>query len=102
VLVAEAREFWAEHPDLEQVGLILECSSAEAKPFLVALERAAGKRIEVAGFLGIVPRRFAIDILRNNAPAALDNLPNGKLGVTLPVLVATRSGFRFGEIDTGK
>ena len=50
------------------------------------------------GFLGVVPRPFAVHILRTNCPAALDNLPYNDTG-TLPVLVATKGGFRFGEVD---
>jgi hypothetical protein len=51
----------------------------------------------VPGFLGVVPRPFAVAIVRASCPVALDNLPNGEPGATLPVLVAMKGGFRFGN-----
>ena len=95
----EARDFLSENSGVDPVGLILESGAAEARPFLDALEQVAGEKLNVPGFLGVVPRHFAVEILRANAPAALDNLPNGKLGSTLPVLVATKGGFRFGVVE---
>ncbi|MCB9891941.1 MAG: hypothetical protein H6832_18990 [Planctomycetes bacterium] len=95
----EARGFVAQASGVEPVGLILDAGAAEAKPFLEALEQATGRQLNVPGFLGVVPRPFAVHILRASCPAALDNLPNGELGVKLPVLVATKGGFRFGEVD---
>lgn len=97
-LAEEAREFVSLNAGAEPVGLILEAGASEAKPFLDAFAQAAGKKINVPGFLGVVPRQFAVHILRNNCPAALDNLPNGEIGTTLPVLVATKGGFRFDEV----
>ena len=94
----EARDFISQNPGIEPVGLILDAGASEARPFLDALENAAGQRLNVPGFLGVVPRQFAVHILRTNCPAALDNLPNNDTG-TLPVLVATKGGFRFGEVD---
>jgi len=94
-LAEEAREFLSENPGVDPVGLLLDVGASEAKPFLDALEQAAGQKLSVPGFLGVVPRHFAVHILRINCPAALDNLPNNETG-TLPVLVATsqpRAGF---------
>ena len=76
--------------------LILE---AGARPFIDALEQASGQKLNVPGFLGLVPRQFAVHILREDCPAALDNLPNGEPGSVLPVLVATKGGFRVDEVE---
>jgi hypothetical protein len=96
----KARDFVFRHAGVEAVGLIPDAgaSGTEARSFLAALEKIAGRRLQVAGFLGVIQRAFAVAILRANFQAALDNLPNGEVGATLPVLVATKSAFRFGEV----
>jgi hypothetical protein len=95
----EAMAFVSQGPGVEPVGLILEAGASEAKPFVEALERATGTKFDAPGFLGVVPRPYVVNILRANCPAALDNLPNGEVGATLPVLVATKGGFRFGTVE---
>tara|TARA_R110002072_G_scaffold2288_5_gene18901 strand:- start:6104 stop:6487 length:384 start_codon:yes stop_codon:yes gene_type:complete len=98
-LAEEARNFISGNAGAEPVGLILEAGSSEARAFLEALKQATGQELDAPGFLGVVPRAFAVGILRANLPAALDNLPNGELGAKLPVLVATKGGFRFAEVE---
>lgn len=98
-LAKEARDLASRGVEADPVGLILEAGASEARAFLDALEKAAGRKLDVPGFLGLVPRRFAVEILRANCQAALDHLPNGELGKTLPVLIATTGGYRFGTID---
>ncbi len=98
-LAEEARNFISQNADAEPVGLILEAGSSEARAFMQSIAQASGQERNAPGFLGVVPRAFAVEILRANLPAALDNLPNGELGAKLPVLVATKGGFRFAEIE---
>ncbi|HMQ23441.1 MAG TPA: hypothetical protein PKE00_13175 [Planctomycetota bacterium] len=97
-LAEEARDWNARCPGIEAVGLILDAKVAEAEPFIAALEQACGQKLPVSGFLGVVPRSFAVDILRKHCTAALDNLPNGRAGELLPVLVSMGSGYRFAEV----
>ncbi|HLQ36827.1 MAG TPA: hypothetical protein VK348_03435 [Planctomycetota bacterium] len=102
LLLAEAAEFVRQHPGTPPVALILEADTSEAAPLWAALQRASGHDLQGRGFLGVVPRAFALQILRANAPATLDWLaPATADGAELPLVVATRNGFRLGVLRRG-
>ena len=62
---------------------------------------ATGQDLRGRGFVGLVPREFAVTILGANAQATLDWLePMNEGGQRrLPLVVATKDGFRLGASD---
>lgn len=71
-LARDAAEVAAQRPDAQVVGLIVMPDAAEAKRLVEALSQATGQNLRGRGFVGLVPREFALTILRANAPATLD------------------------------
>lgn len=100
-LAKEAAQVTAQQPEAQLVGLIVTPDAAEAKRLAEALSKATGQDLRGRGFVGLVPREFALTILRSNAPATLDWLsPDSEEGKRrLPLVVATKDGFRLGASD---
>ncbi len=71
-LAADAREMRSANPELRVVGLILAPDASEARGIMAAIQQATGQDLAGRGFVGLVPREFAVTILRSNAPATLD------------------------------
>ena len=81
------------------VGLIVTPNASEAKSLAKAIGKATGQSLHGRGFAGIVPREFALTIMRANAPATLDWLDAGESEDgrrRLLLIIATRDGFRLG------
>lgn len=97
-LAKEAAQVAAQQPEAQLVGLIVTPDAAEAKRLAEALSEATGQDLRGRGFVGLVPREFALTILRSNAPATLDWLEPQAVGGErrLPLIVATKDGFRLG------
>lgn len=96
-LASEAARIAKEHPGARMVGLILEGDAPEAVEFLRALELPN----DIAGFVGVVPRKMALDILGQSAPAGLDFVANDTIGPMrkLPILFAAKTGVRLGLVE---
>src|SRR5688572_18806390 len=94
-LAEEAREVLAQHPDVRLVGLILTPDSEEMRVMRPRLERETRESLTGKGFVGLMPREFALAILRQRAPATLDWIEPHETG-RLPLMAATRDGYRFG------
>jgi len=92
-LAAEAARIAKEHPGARMVGLILEADAPEAVEFRRALKLPN----DVAGFVGVVPRKMALAILGQHAPAELDVEDDATGSMRkLPILLAAKTGFRVG------
>jgi len=97
----DARELVAEHPEMQPVGLVFAPDASEAVSMRDAIERATGQSLAGRGFFGVVPREFALAILRANAPATLDWLEPPTTGPErkLSIVIATKNGFRVLSVD---
>lgn len=93
-LVADAREILAKQPDAKLVGMILAPDSSEVENFRAALRRAGQPPAGEVGIVCVVPRAFALAILRANAPATLDWLESDPS--KLPLFAAMKDGMRLG------
>jgi hypothetical protein len=93
-LAAEATQIAKEHPGARMVGLILEADSPEAGEFRRVLELPDS----IGCFVGVIPRKMALDILGQSAPAGLDWVADDSGGPIrkLPILLSAKTGFRFG------
>lgn len=100
-LAREAADVAAQQADAQLVGLIVTPDAGEAKRLAEALSNATGQDLRGRGFVGLVPREFALTILRSNAPATLDWLEPEAVGGErrLPLVVATKDGFRLGASE---
>ena len=99
LLVREAAEVVREHPGAEPVGVIMDADASEASELRRLLQEQAGQR--VAGFVGVMPRKLVLEILRANHPAMLDWLEeSGGDGSQrqLPLVALTRNGVRLGRV----
>ncbi len=99
VLVQEARSVLAEHPEADPVGVLLQAGSPLAQAFFGAIEKATGQKILAKGFLGVMPRHVAVQILEGHDPKLLERLegePGGE-GSTrrLPMIAVTKNGARM-------
>lgn len=99
-LLAQAQQILQAHPQIEIVGLILDADASEAAAIRTAIEQATEQSHAGRGFLIVVPREVVVQILRANAPAALEWLPpsHGDSGHMLPLAAFTRGGVRFGAV----
>ena len=98
-LAREAADLHRQQPTARVVGLIVTPDASEAKSLAEAIGKATGQSLHGRGFAGIVPREFALTIMRANAPATLDWLDTGESEDgrrRLPLIVGTRDGFRLG------
>lgn len=59
-------------PGVKAVGLIVETGAPEAAAFLDALAAQTGQTASPQGFLGLVPRKVAVGLLKANTPRALE------------------------------
>lgn len=93
-LVAEAREVLAQHPGVRLVGVVITGDSREAEHMRAQLAAAGGVHPAGAGFVMLMPREQALQLLRATTPAQLDWLDSepGRL----PLVCVTRSGTRLG------
>ena len=97
VLVREAAEVVREHPGAEPVGVIMDSDASEASELRRLLQGQTGQ--QVAGFVGVMPRKLVLEILRANHPAMLDWLEeSGGDGPErkLPLVAVTKRGVRLG------
>jgi hypothetical protein len=68
--------------------------------FRQAIEAQSGEPFTGAGFVGLVPREVAVQILRASTPAALEWLAPDEPGDTkLPVAVMMTAGTRMGVVN---
>lgn len=97
-LAAEAARIAREHPAARLVGLVIEADAPEAAAFLRML---APGTPTVGSFVGIVPRKMAVELLSSNAPQGLDWLEDDPVGSKrkLPILVVTKTGYRTGVAE---
>jgi len=104
-LVADARAMMRENPEIQVVGLILDGEANEAEAFRTALEEATGHDLNGKGFLGVAPRHFVVDMLRQDSPASLEWIPSnttrdghGEVRHWLPLVAMTKEGVRFSAV----
>jgi hypothetical protein len=86
-------------PDARVVGMVIESDAPEAESLRQLLP--LGARVPSQGFVGIVPREIALQILGAAAPAALDWLEDESNGRKrkLPVIYAARTGLRTAALE---
>ena len=98
-LVAKVKRIATVHPDARRAGLILECAAPEALDF----RRGLGLPDELAGFVGVVPRMMALDLLGHDRAAGLDLVDDQAGGPwrKLPILLIATMGFRVGAGEYG-
>ena len=95
-LVAEARQILGPHPEARLAGAIVMQDSREAPPFREALAKLTGQPVPEGLLVGICPRQMIEALLTANvAPEHWREEP-WQPQQTLPVVVVTRDGFRFG------
>ena len=101
ILLEDAQEFIRENPQVPVVGLIFDGAALEATDLRAAFEKATGQPFEGRGFIGVAPREFVVRLVRANAPAAIEWLPDSMHGTTrmLPVAAYTKNGVRFAAIE---
>jgi hypothetical protein len=98
-MVKEARSVLSEHPKADPVGMLFQRDAPLAQGMLAALEKATGQPLQAKGFLGVMPRHIANQLLKNEKPdllAALAHAPGGK-GPTrqLPIVCVTKYGAKI-------
>ena len=98
-LIAEAVDIFRQDPDARIVGMVIESDAPEAKTFRQLLP--PDSRGPSQGFVGIVPREIALQLLGAAAPAALDWLEDDGNGRSrrLPVIYAARTGLRTAAVE---
>jgi hypothetical protein len=99
IMVQEARSVLSKHPEADPVGLLFQRGAPLAEGMLAALEEATGQPLQAKGFLGVMPRHLANEILKDETPdflAELAHTPGGK-GSTrrLPIICVTRNGAKM-------
>jgi hypothetical protein len=99
LLARDAIELAGQYPTAQFVGLIMEADASEAKELRRLLEEATGRK--VGTFVGLVPRKMVLEILRANAPQTLDFLEPASSGRQrrLALVAVTKHGYRFGAVD---
>ena len=103
-LLAKAREVLTAQPNIEVVALLLEAEAPEARDLRAAEEEAAGRSLAGQVLRYIVPRAMVIEMLKFNAPQALEWLPSSTMptgGKGLPFAIFTKSGVRFAAAAYG-
>ncbi len=103
VLVQQARNVLVEHPDADPVGLLFQAEAPLARGLAAAMEKATGQDFQGRGFVGVMPRRLAVQILKSEKPElleALGNVPGGEgLMRKLPMIAVTKDGARMLVVD---
>lgn len=92
----EAREILAQAPAAKVAGMILMADSREAEPIRQALAAASGQPLPPALMVGTCPRNCVEVVLQQHVGTEPWQEAPGEPQHVLPVVVATRDGFRFG------
>ena len=100
-LVNDAREILAKAPDARVAGVITFQDSREARPLREALAKLAGRDLPEGLLVGIVPRPMVEAVLAANVGDEHWREQSWQPQQVLPVVVATRDGFRFGFFGLG-
>jgi hypothetical protein len=100
-LVKDAHEILAKAPDARVAGVITFQDSREAGPLRQALARLAGHDLPEGLLVGIVPRPMVEAVLAANVAEEHWREQPWQPQQVLPVVVATRDGFRFGFFGLG-
>jgi len=99
VLVKEARNILTEHPGADPVGLLFQAEAPLARGLAAAMEKATGENFHGRGFVGVMPRQLAVQILQSEKPElleALGKVPGGEgLRRKLPMIAVTKDGARM-------
>lgn len=99
LMVREARSVLSRHPDADPVGLLFQRDAPLARGVAEALEEATGRPLRAKGFLGVMPRRLANQILKDEKPDLLEQLahaPGGRgSSRRLPIICVTRNGAKM-------
>ena len=95
-LVKDAREILAKAPDARVAGVITFQDSREAGPLREALAKLAGRDLPEGLLVGILPGQVVDDVLTANVGDEHWREQSWQPQEVLPVVVATRDGFRFG------
>ena len=100
-LVAEARQVLVPHPEARVAGAIVLPDSREAPAFREALAKLTGQPVPEGLLVRICPRQIIEALLAAHiAPEHWREEP-WQTQQILPVVVATRDGFRFGFFPLG-
>jgi len=100
-LVDDAREVLQQEPMARIAGTILQPDSREAPEFRAALAKLTGQVIPEGLLVGICPRAMLEEQLRRCAEPEHWQEESWQPQRMLPILVATRDGFRFGFFPLG-
>jgi len=100
-LVKDAHEILAKAPDARVAGVITFQDSREAGPLRQALARLEGHDLPEGLLVGIVPRPMVEAVLAANVAEEHWREQPWQPQQVLPVVVATRDGFRFGFFGLG-
>lgn len=95
-LVANARQVLATAPDAKVAGLITTADSPDAAAIRTMIARATGSPVPAGLLACIVPRQLVNDLLTNRVPDHPWREEPWQAQSTLPVVVSTRDGHRFG------
>ena len=95
-LVADARQVRATAPDARVAGLITTADSPDATAMRTMIAKATGSPVPVGLLVGIVPRQIVDDLLNSRMPDHPWREESWQNQSTLPVVVSTRDGHRFG------
>lgn len=103
LLVSEATMVLREHPHADPVAMIIDSDSAAGRSFIDRARAELGS--DPSGFIGVMPRKMALEYLRPEHPALLDWVPDSRPpegGRILPVVALTGLEAEFGTIDLGE
>ena len=100
-LVADAREILGPHPEARLAGAIVLPDSREAPAFREALAKLTGQPVPEGLLVGVCPRQMIEALLTANAAPEHWREEPWQPQQTLPVVVVTRDGFRFGLFPLG-
>jgi hypothetical protein len=95
-LVADAKEILAAAPDERLAGTIIMPDSREAPAFREAIAKATGKPIAEGLVVGVCRRAMIEAVLTSRVGTVPWKEEPWQPQQVLPVVVATRDGFRFG------
>ncbi|MBL8724593.1 MAG: hypothetical protein JNK49_11130 [Planctomycetes bacterium] len=95
-LVADAKEILQQEPMARIAGTILLPDSHEAPEFRAALAKLTGQTIPEGLLVGVCPRAMLEPLLQRRVAPEHWQEEAWQAQQRLPVLVATRDGFRFG------
>lgn len=99
LMVEEARSVLSRHPEADPVGLLFQRDAPLAREVLASLEKTTGQPLPARGFLGVMPRQLANEILKNEKPDLLELLAHNPGGTgpsrRLPIICMTRSGAKM-------